>query len=139
MNSDWLTLAKIPIELLRQFIQYCNTLDESTVIIVEGKRDIEALLTMGIHLNKRTILARKGFSTDEIVDKISDVDTIILLVDFDREGKHTRKILKSSIQRRKGHGYIDPFPRQLLYKFFRAARIAEIEELKQFAHLIPKI
>ena len=138
MNSDWLTLAKIPIELLRQFIQYCNTLDESTVIIVEGKRDIEALLAVGIQLDKKTIIARKGLSIEELVDKISEVNSIILLLDFDREGKHTRKILKNSIQRRKGHGIIDPFPRQLLYKFFRTTRIAEIEELKQFAHLIQK-
>jgi 5S rRNA maturation endonuclease (ribonuclease M5) len=111
-------------------IKYCNTLDESAVIIVKGKRDIEALLAVGIQLDKRTILARKGFSTEELVDKISDVNSIILLLDFDREGKHARKLLKNSIQLRKGHGYIDPFPRQLLYKFFRAVQISEIEELK---------
>ena len=131
-------MVTIPIDLLGQFIHYCNNLDGSAVIIVEGKRDIEALLAIGIYLDKKTILARKGLPTEDLIDKIISVNTIILLVDFDREGKHLRKVLKNSIQRRKGHGFIDPFPRQLLYKFFRAARINEIEELKQFAHLIPK-
>ena len=41
--------------------------------------------------------------------------------------------MKAELQKRKGHGVIDPYPRQLLYKFFRAVRINEIEELKQFS------
>jgi 5S rRNA maturation endonuclease (ribonuclease M5) len=133
-----LKLAKLPIELLMQFVQYCNSLVNSTVIVVEGKRDIEALSVLGIHLSQNSIIARRGMSTEELVDRIISKKSIVLLLDFDREGKHQRKVIRNSIQRRKGHGSIDPFPRQLLFKFCSAARISEIEELKQFSHLLPK-
>ena len=131
-------MAKIPFELLTQFIDYCNSLEDSVVFIVEGKRDIEALKLIGIVLEERMIIARKGLPIEELVDQISKIKTIILLVDFDREGKHIRKVLKNSIQRRKGHGFIDPFPRRILYKFMSAVRITEIEELKQFIGKNPK-
>ena len=131
-------MAKLPIELLIQFINYCKSLDDSTIVVVEGKRDIEALIHLGIHFDQHSILARRGMSTEELVDRISPKKTIVLLLDFDHEGKKQRKVIRNSIQRRKGHGFIDPFPRQLLFKFCRAARITEIEELKQFTHLLPK-
>jgi 5S rRNA maturation endonuclease (ribonuclease M5) len=57
-------------------------------------------------------------------------------MDFDREGRHLRKVLKKELQHFKGHGVIDSFPRQLLYKFFRAARINEVEELLQFGDVL---
>ena len=47
--------------------------------------------------------------------------------------------MKAELQKRKGHGIIDPYPRQLLYRFFRAVRINEIEELKQFSSVITGI
>jgi 5S rRNA maturation endonuclease (ribonuclease M5) len=131
-------VTKLPIELLTQFIHYCNSFDDSTVIIVEGKRDIEALSILGVHFSQHSIIARSGLSTEELVDRILSKKTIVLLLDFDREGKHQRKVIRNSIQRRKGHGLIDPFPRQLLFKFCTAARISEIEELKKFSHLLPK-
>ncbi|MHA2094206.1 MAG: toprim domain-containing protein [Candidatus Hodarchaeales archaeon] len=102
-------------------------------MLVEGKRDIEALETIGIKLTNGKILARKGLSLINVVDKIHDTSVIILLLDFDKEGKHIRGKILKELQTRKGHGFIDPFPRQLMYKFFRAARINEIEEVKRYS------
>ena len=117
-------------------MNYCNNLDEKTIILVEGKRDIEALVAIGVFLPKGQILARKGLDLNTLVDYVFPFQRIILLFDFDREGKYLRKSFKQELQHRKGHASIDSFPRQLLYKFFRAARINEIEELKQFIDII---
>ena len=125
-------LTTLPINLITDFVDYCNSIQESTVIIVEGKRDIKALKAIGINLNNGRILARKGLSMNDLVDDVVSTPVIVILVDFDREGKRMRNSIKQEIQRRKGHGLVDSYPRQLLYKFFRAARINEIEELKQF-------
>ncbi len=126
------SLTNLPLNLLREFVDYCNSIQELAVIIVEGKRDIQALKAIGIELVNGRILANKGYSMNDLIDQVISTPVIIILVDFDQEGKRLRNTIKSEIQRRKNHGYLDPFPRQLLYKFFRAARINEIEELKQF-------
>ncbi len=131
--------TNLPLGILIQFVAYCNSIREPVVLIVEGKRDIEALEAIGITLINGKILARKGLSLSKLADQIYPVSIIILLLDFDKEGKHMRSDLKKELQKRKGHGLIDPYPRQLLYKFFRAARINEIEEVKQFSSIIPKI
>jgi 5S rRNA maturation endonuclease (ribonuclease M5) len=125
-------LTSPPLHLITDFVDYCNSIQESTVIIVEGKRDIEALKAIGIDLIDGRFFARKGYSLNDLIDEIVSTPVIIILVDFDQEGKRLRNAIKHEIQRRKGHGRVDPFPRQLLYKFFRAVRINEIEELKQF-------
>ncbi len=125
-------LTNLPLNLIIEFIDYCNSIQESSVIIVEGKRDTEALKAIGIDLIEGRIFACKGYSLNDLIDEIISTPVIIILVDFDQEGKRLRKAIKNEIQHRKGHGYVDPFPRQLLYKFFRAARINEIEELTQF-------
>ena len=128
------SLTKIPLDLLREFVDYCNSIQELTVIIVEGKRDIVALKAIGIELINGRFLAHKGYSMNDLIDQVISTPVIINLVDFDREGKRLRNTIKNEIQRRKNHGFLDPYPRQLLYKFFRAARINEIEELKQFIY-----
>jgi 5S rRNA maturation endonuclease (ribonuclease M5) len=123
---------KVPLDLLSQFADYCNSITEQTVIVVEGKRDIEALELIGIELTNGTILAKKGHSLSTFVNLIYQTPVIILLPDFDKEGKILRGKLLKELQKYKGHGFIDSFPRQLLFKFCRATRINEIEELKQF-------
>lgn len=121
-----------PFDLLVRFIEYLNSLNERTVIIVEGKNDTKALVEIGVSLVSGKLITLSGMSLDEVVDLVYLEPKIILLVDFDPEGKRIRQKLKHEIQRRKGHGKIDPYPRQLLYQFFRSTRINEIEELKQF-------
>lgn len=125
-------LTILPLELIQDFVYYCNSIQELLVIIVEGKRDIQALIDIGIELVNGRILAHKGYSMNDLIDQVVLTPVIIILVDFDQEGKRLRNTIKHEIQRQKNHGFVDPYPRQLLYKFFRAARINEIEELKQF-------
>lgn len=113
---------------LSEFIQYCKELNDG-IIIVEGKRDIETLRQLGITIE---IIQRGGFSLNELIDRVYLSSTIIILTDFDNKGKRLRGQIKKEIQKRKGHGRIDPLPRQLLYKFCRANGISEIEDLDRF-------
>lgn len=113
---------------LPKFIQYCKELSDA-IIIVEGKRDIETLRKLGI---SNEIVQRGGLSLNELVDRVYQLPTIIILTDFDHKGKRLRGQIKREIQKRKGHGRIDPFPRQLLYKLCRAYKISEIEDLDRF-------
>jgi 5S rRNA maturation endonuclease (ribonuclease M5) len=115
-----------------EFVDYCNNLTSNSVFIVEGKRDSDALRLLGL---KGHIIEKGGLSLYELVDKTYQAETIVILTDFDVEGKKLRKHIKNEIQHRKGHGRIDAHARHLLFRFCRAYRVSEIEELKKFIPL----
>lgn len=115
---------------LSKFIQYCNELGEDAFFIVEGKRDTKTLRLLGLTGN---IIEKGQRPLNELVDVALQAPVIVILTDFDRKGKHLRKAIKKGIQHRKKHGKIDNYARQLLYKFCRAYRITEIEDLDRFA------
>ena len=115
--------------ILSEFIDYCNNLSSNSIIIVEGKRDSRILRILGI---KGQIIEKAGFSLHELVDKVFQAETIVILTDFDSEGKKLRKHIKNEIQHRRGHGIIDAHARQLLFRFCSAFRVYEIQDLKQF-------
>ncbi len=114
-------------DLLNKFLSYCHNLDENSVLVVEGRKDIQALQFLQIHCQIESLA---GQSLDKVVDKVYSFDNIVILTDFDRKGKQLRNKIKKEIQSRKGHGRIDSLPRQLLYQFFRANRITVIEDLE---------
>jgi 5S rRNA maturation endonuclease (ribonuclease M5) len=124
-------LAK-PSPNISDFIKYCNSLEDPVVLVVEGKRDSNILHELGIDA---IILEKSGFSIHELVDQIYHFKTIIILTDFDAEGKRLRRLILNEIQSRKGHGRIDSHARQLLFRFCRAHRVSEIEDLKRFIPL----
>ncbi len=116
--------------LLLKFIQYCNDLSDDALFVVEGKKDTYTLRLLGL----TGIIIEKGQkSLNKLVDTVFQAPIIVILTDFDRKGKYLRKIIGREIQQRKGHGRIDNYARQLLYKFCRAYRITEIEDLDRFA------
>lgn len=69
-------------------------------ILVEGKKDAEALKTLGI--NGKIIFAKKGPKTLlSVVSEIENLnaDEILLMLDFDREGKQLTEQLKNHIEK----------------------------------------
>ncbi|MGB8937744.1 MAG: toprim domain-containing protein [Candidatus Nitrosopolaris sp.] len=79
---------------LRSFISMLNEESENgSVIVVEGKRDAKALMSVGFN-GDLTIFSRfKGVA--DFVDHCTIGKRIILLFDMDRTGKHlTSKLLK---------------------------------------------
>lgn len=75
---------------------------KGTPIIVEGKKDVEALHASGI---TGTLLTVKtgGKSFSDAVSEIENLKApeVILLLDFDRRGKQGTKRLKQSLERDK--------------------------------------
>lgn len=72
---------------------------KGTPIIVEGKKDIDALRAMGIE--GKIISAKTGGKS--LLDVISEVEKsgareVILLLDFDRRGKEWTKRLKQHLE-----------------------------------------
>jgi 5S rRNA maturation endonuclease (ribonuclease M5) len=115
--------------LLSEFINYSNELGSKAVIIVEGKRDTETLRLLGL---TGKIIEKGQRSYQSLVDLVFNAPTIVILTDFDRKGKYLRKVFIKEIQKRKNHGIIDNYARQLLFKLCRAFRITEIEDLDRF-------
>lgn len=73
---------------------------KGTPIIVEGKKDIEALRALAIE--GEIISAKTGGKS--LLDVISEVETngaqeVILLLDFDRRGKELTKRIKQYLER----------------------------------------
>ncbi len=122
-------MSDLPL-LLPKFIQYCNELGNDALFIVEGKRDTETLRSLGI---EGQIIEKGIFSLNELIDLVFHAPILVILTDFDRKGKYLHKVIIKEIQQRKGHGKIDNYARQLLYRFCRAYRISEIEDLDRFA------
>ncbi len=117
---------------ISEFVKYCNSLEEQTILIVEGKRDTNLIRKLGINA---IIIEKSGFSIPELVDQVFRFENIIILTDFDAEGKRLRQLIKKEIQSRKGHGRIDSRARQILFIFCRTFNITEIEDLKRFIPL----
>ncbi|MBS7647172.1 toprim domain-containing protein [Candidatus Bathyarchaeota archaeon] len=69
-------------------------------ILVEGKKDAEALKILGI--GGKIIFAKRGLKTlMNVVSEIENLnaDEILLMLDFDREGKRLTEQLKNHIEK----------------------------------------
>jgi len=69
----------------------------TTLIIVEGDHDVQALLEIGIEQN---VVAFKGHSQTEICDQASKFKKVIILTDFDRYGEELAKALYENLSSR---------------------------------------
>jgi 2,5-diamino-6-(ribosylamino)-4(3H)-pyrimidinone 5'-phosphate reductase len=73
---------------------------KGTPIVVEGKKDVESLTTLGI---QGKIISAKtgGKSLLDVVDEIKETEAqeVVLLFDFDRRGKEWTRRLKQLLER----------------------------------------
>ena len=89
-----------------KILQILNALAEEsakgTPIVVEGKKDVEALRVLGVEGTVVTVKTG-GKSFLDAVSEIEkmDVSEVILFLDFDRRGKEGTKRLKQSLERAK--------------------------------------
>lgn len=75
---------------------------KGTPIVVEGKKDVDALLALGVE-GKVITLKTGGKSFLNLLSEIEKMDIleVILLLDFDRRGKEGMKSLIQSLERTK--------------------------------------
>jgi 5S rRNA maturation endonuclease (ribonuclease M5) len=89
-----------------KILQILNALVEEsakgTLIIVEGKKDVEALRVLGVEGAVLTVKTG-GKSFLGVVSEIEQVGAseVILFLDFDRRGKEGTKRLKQNLERAK--------------------------------------
>ena len=66
--------------------------DNGAVVVVEGKRDVNALASVGFKGNVVTLNNFRGIN--RLVESLERTSKVILMLDMDRKGKHlTHKIL----------------------------------------------
>ena len=86
-------------KILQILSELAEESEKGTPIIVEGKKDVEALRALGV---KGTVLSVKtgGKSFLDIVTEIEQMDApeVILLLDFDRRGKEGTKRLRQNLE-----------------------------------------
>src|SRR5215208_5484629 len=115
---------------LRIFVDRLNTESKKgSVIVVEGKRDVEALTRIGFKGHVTALNRFKGINN--FVDSHYDVDKkIILLLDMDRTGKYlTSKLLKQLQSRGRN---VSLFYKKTLARISNG-KIRHIEDLVSYA------
>lgn len=115
------------IEELEKFAYLLNTeLKTRTIIVVEGKKDIDALRYLGVRGSIRTYNEFK--STIDLVDTILETNyRIILLLDFDKKGINITKKILSLL----GESIVNTHYKNQLHKITKG-RVRKIEEIKSF-------
>jgi 5S rRNA maturation endonuclease (ribonuclease M5) len=85
---------------LVEFIQTLDSKYENLLVIVEGKRDMAVLRNLG--LEAPIIKTQTRLSRSELIDKIvkaAGIDgQVLVLTDFDREGKDTYRIIEKELE-----------------------------------------
>lgn len=89
-----------PEERLEKIIEILEDLERSsddTPIVVEGKRDVEALKLLGI--DKNVVSLSRGVSIFALCEELSkEWSLVILLTDWDRKGGRLARMLKDALE-----------------------------------------
>ena len=118
------------IDRLRGFIDMLNyEAENGSVVVVEGKRDVEALMRIGFNGNVTTFNRFKGIA-DFIDNQHLFSKKIILLLDMDRTGKYLTSRLVSQLQHQGSN--VNLFYKKTLAKITNG-KIRHVEELVAYA------
>lgn len=126
-------------QLIRNQIRAIQTLLEdlkreselkSTIILVEGTKDLQALRQFGIQGN---ILHFQGRNLPEICDLGSEFKKIIILTDFDRTGQNLAKKIHQNLISRGLNGDLTFYHK---FKFYFKKVSKDIESLLKIYHEI---
>mgnify|MGYP003333770983 FL=1 len=113
------------ISKIRDFIASLNSITDG-VIIVEGKKDSQALKSLG--LEQKILEYHKFGGLVKFADSVSSNKNLILLFDFDKKGRYmTRKVIELLQNRTK----IDLFYKKRLTQI-TGGKIRAIEELSLY-------
>jgi len=89
-------MARIDQDEVQRLQRFVNMLNEESsngaIVVVEGKRDVKALTSIGFIGNAVMLNSYKG--VNKLVEHLEQTSKVILMLDMDRKGKYlTRKIL----------------------------------------------
>ena len=108
--------------------------DNGAVVIVEGKRDVNALASVGFKGNVVTINNFRGIN--RLVESLDKENKVILMLDMDRKGKYlTHKIL--TLLQYKGKN-VDMFYKKTLAGITKG-KVRHIEEIMMYSKYISDV
>lgn len=116
-----LTIIKMGPVLIKEWLE--NLQSSSKPIIVEGKRDKQALLNIGIQKSRIITLNKPLFEISEQTAK--KTNKVIILTDLDKEGKKLYKKLKTELSTLGVE--IDNKFREFLFKHTKISHIEGID------------
>lgn len=73
--------------------------DAVEVVIVEGSRDLDALRRLGFNGHVETY-SRVGISDADMIERLTIYNNVLILTDFDREGRLLNNMLSNLLERR---------------------------------------
>jgi 5S rRNA maturation endonuclease (ribonuclease M5) len=113
------------VQKVQKFVSMLNDESENgAIVVVEGKRDVDALVSIGFNGNVVTLNNFKG--VNGLVDNLEKVRKVILMLDMDRKGKYlTHKIL--TLLQYKGRN-VDMFYKKRLAAITKG-KVRHIEEI----------
>jgi len=131
-------MARIDQDEVQKVQKFVNMLNEESengaIVVVEGKRDVDALVSIGFSGNVVTLNNFKG--VNGLVDNLEKVRKVILMLDMDRKGKYlTHKIL--TLLRYKGKN-VDMFYKKMLAEITKG-KVRHVEEIVIYKKYISDI
>jgi 5S rRNA maturation endonuclease (ribonuclease M5) len=118
------------VERLRSFVGMLNEeFERGSVIVVEGRRDAEALARVGFTGNPAVFHHFKGIA-DFLDSHDSERKKIILLLDMDRTGKYLTSRLASQLQSRRHN--VSLFYKRTLARITNG-KVRHVEDLVTYA------
>jgi 5S rRNA maturation endonuclease (ribonuclease M5) len=89
-------------KILQILAALVNESAKGTPIVVEGKKDVEALRALGV---KGTVVTAKtgGKSFLDVISELEQIGAVevVLFLDFDRRGREGTKLFKQNLERAK--------------------------------------
>ncbi len=131
-------MARIDQDEVQELQKFVDMLNEESnngaVIVVEGKRDVNALASVGFKGNVVTLNNFRGINM--LVDNLERAGKVILMLDMDHKGKYlTHKIL--SLLHYKGKN-VDVFYKKTLSEITKG-KVRHIEEIVIYAKYISDV
>lgn len=131
-------MARIDQDEVQELQKFVNMLNEESsngaVIVVEGKRDVNALASVGFKGNVVTLNNFRGIN--RLVDNLERAGKVILMLDMDHKGKYlTHKIL--TLLQYKGKN-VDLFYKKTLSEITKG-KVRHIEEIVIYAKYISDV
>ncbi len=131
-------MARIDQDEVQELQKFVDMLNEESnngaVIVVEGKRDVNALASVGFKGNVVTLNNFRGINM--LVNNLERARKVILMLDMDRKGKYlTHKIL--SLLHYKGKN-VDVFYKKTLSEITKG-KVRHIEEIVIYAKYISDV
>ncbi len=133
-----MSMVRIDQDEVQHVQKFVNMLNEESnngaVVVVEGKRDVNALASIGFNGSIVTLNNFRGIN--RLVENLERESKVILMLDMDRKGKYlTHKIL--TLLQYKGKN-VDTFYKRILSQITKG-KVRHIEEIMVYSNYISDV